>query len=183
VETWHRVTVLSVGGVLGVNARFWLGVAINRWTSSQFPWATFTINVTGSFAIGLCTALLARWLPHPHARLLVIVGFLGGYTTFSSYSIESLTLWERGERSLCLAYLLGSVVAGFTAVVFGTAIGRGLGQSGATTVTPGSGSSAASSQVLPSRPGGQSAPVPFTDDRSPRAHPLAKQTEEPEASR
>ena len=126
VETWYQVAVLSVGGVLGVNARFWLGVAINRWTGSQFPWATFTINVTGSFAIGLCTAVLARWLPHPHVRLLVVVGFLGGYTTFSSYSLESLLLWERGERGLCLAYLLGSVVAGFAAVVLGTVVGRGL---------------------------------------------------------
>ena len=71
VETWYRVAVLSIGGVLGVNARFWLGVAINRWAGSQFPWATFTINITGSFAIGLCTAVLARWLPHPHVRLLV----------------------------------------------------------------------------------------------------------------
>jgi fluoride exporter len=132
VETWYRVVVLSVGGVLGVNARFWLGVAINRWTSSQFPWATFTINITGSFAIGLCTALLARWLPHPYARLLVVVGFLGGYTTFSSYSMESLTLWERGERGLCLAYLLGSVVAGFVAVILGAILGRGLAQPGPT---------------------------------------------------
>ena len=132
VETWYQVAALSVGGVLGVNARFWLGVAISRYTSSQFPWATFTINVTGSFAIGLCTAVLARWLPHPHARLLVIVGFLGGYTTFSSYSMESLALWERGERSLCLAYVSGSVVAGLVAVVLGTALGRGLAQPDAT---------------------------------------------------
>jgi fluoride exporter len=124
VETWYRVAVLSIGGVLGVNARFWLGVAINRFTSAQFPWATFTINVSGSFAIGLCTAVLARWLPHPHARLLIVVGFLGGYTTFSSYSMESLALWERGERGLCVAYLVGSVVAGFVAVVLGTMLGR-----------------------------------------------------------
>jgi fluoride exporter len=183
LENWYRVAVLSVGGVLGVNARFWLGVVINRWTSSQFPWATFTINITGSFAIGLCTAVLARWLPHPHARLLVIVGFLGGYTTFSSYSIESLTLWERGERSLCLAYLLGSVVAGITAVVFGTAVGRGLGQSGGITTAPGGSSSTASSQVFASRPGGRSAPLRFADDRNPPAvHPPAQPTKEPEAS-
>jgi CrcB protein len=92
VETWYQVAVLLLVGFLGVNARFWLGVAINRWTSSQFPWATFTINLSGSFAIRLCTALLTRWLPHPHTRLFIIVGFLGGYTTFSSYSVESLTL-------------------------------------------------------------------------------------------
>jgi fluoride exporter len=127
MESWYQVVVLSVGGVLGVNARYWLGVAITRWTGPQFPWATFTINVTGSFAIGLFTVFLARWLPqHPHARLLVVVGFLGGYTTFSSFSFESTTLWERGERGLCLTYMIGSVVAGFAAVLVGTALGRGL---------------------------------------------------------
>jgi fluoride exporter len=127
VESWYQVVVLSVGGVLGVNARYWLGLAITRWVGAQFPWATFTINVSGSFAIGLFTVFLARWLPqHPHARLLVVVGFLGGYTTFSSFSFESMTLWERGEPALCLTYLIGSVVAGFAAVLVGTALGRGL---------------------------------------------------------
>jgi fluoride exporter len=174
--------VLSVGGVLGVNARFWLGVVINRWTSSQFPWATFTINITGSFAIGLCTAVLARWLPHPHVRLLVIVGFLGGYTTFSSYSIESLTLWERGERGLCVTYLLGSVVAGFAAVVLGTLLGRGLQQHEATTSTSESSSSSANARVFPLRPGERSTPPSFAVDRHSDVHPPARQAEQPEAS-
>jgi CrcB protein len=182
VETWIRVAVLSVGGALGVNARFWLGVAISRWTSSQFPWATFTINVTGSFAIGLCTAVLARWLPHPHARLLITVGFLGGYTTFSSYSIESLTLWERGERGLCLTYLLGSVVAGFAAVVLGTVLGRGLQRPETTTGASDSNSSAAISHAVPLYPGNQSAPPSSTDDRHSHARPPERQAEEPEAS-
>jgi fluoride exporter len=126
VETWYRIVVLSVGGSLGVNARYWLGVAITRWVGTRFPWATFSINVSGSFAIGLLTMLLSRWLPHPHARLLVVVGFLGGYTTFSSFSLEAMTLWERGETWSCLGYLLGSVVAGLAAVVLGAAVGRVL---------------------------------------------------------
>ena len=126
MERWYQVAVLSAGGVLGVNARYWLGIVINRWVGVQFPWATFTINVSGSFAIGLLSVLLARWLPHPHARLLVVVGFLGGYTTFSSFSFESLALWERGELGLCIAYMGGSVAAGFAAVVLGTALGREL---------------------------------------------------------
>jgi fluoride exporter len=126
VETWYRVMVMSVGGVLGVNARYWLGIVITRWTGPPFPWATFTINVTGSFAIGLLSIFLDRWLPNPHARLLVVVGFLGGYTTFSSYSFESMKLWERGEHRLCLTYMMGGVAAGFAAVVLGTSLGRGL---------------------------------------------------------
>ena len=74
-----------------------------------------------------CAAeILSRWSPHAHSRLVVIVGFLGGYTTFSSYSYESMKLWERGERGLCLAYMFGSVAAGFGGVILGTAPGRGL---------------------------------------------------------
>jgi CrcB protein len=136
VERWYQVAVLSLGGVLGVNARYWLGVVVNRWTGTQFPWATFTINVSGSFAIGLLSILLARWLPHSHARLLVVVGFLGGYTTFSSFSFESLALWERGEWGLCIGYMAGSVAFGFAAVVLGTALGRELSQPSAERVGP-----------------------------------------------
>ncbi len=126
VEGWYQVALLSVGGSIGVNARYWLGVAINRWLGPQFYWATLAINVSGSFAIGLLTVLLARWLPHPQMRLLLVVGFLGGYTTFSSFSWESLVLWERGERAQCVGYVVGSVGAGLVAVVLGTALGRGL---------------------------------------------------------
>jgi CrcB protein len=125
VDKLIQVGALSLGGVLGVNARFWLGILINRWTGPQFPWATFVINVTGSFFIGFLTMVLSHWLPHPNLRLMVITGFLGGYTTFSTFAFESLTLWERGERGLSFGYMAGSVAAGFLAV----ALGVGLAQS------------------------------------------------------
>ncbi len=126
METWFKVIALSIGGSLGVNARYWLGVWVNRWTSPQFPWATVTINVSGSFAIGFLTVALTRWIPHPNVRLLVITGFLGGYTTFSTFENDALTLWERGEGILMAANLVGSVTAGFGAVLLGTALARGL---------------------------------------------------------
>jgi fluoride exporter len=118
--------VLSVGGALGVNARYWLGWVINRWVSHPFPWATFTINVSGSFAIGFLTTVLARWLPHQNVRLFVLVGFLGGYTTFSTFAFESLTLWERGEAGMSLTNLVGSVVAGVVAVGLGVGLARAV---------------------------------------------------------
>jgi CrcB protein len=127
VELWAKVLLLSLGGALGVNLRFWLGAWISRWSSPLFPWATFTINVTGSFAIGLLTILLARWLPHPNFRLFVVVGFLGGYTTFSSYAFETLTLAERGEIVPAMAYAAGSVVMGLVAVSLGVLAARFLG--------------------------------------------------------
>ena len=99
---------------------------MSRWSSPLFPWATFTINITGSFAIGFLAVVLARWLPHPHVRMLVIVGFLGGYTTFSSYAYESLM--GTGEVGLALAYVTGSVILGLIAVTIGVAVARVLGQ-------------------------------------------------------
>jgi CrcB protein len=122
-QMW-KVLALSVGGVLGVNARYWLGHWMNQWASPKFPWATFAINVTGSFAIGFLTILLAKWLPHPSARLLLVSGLLGGYTTFSAYSFESLSLWERGDRWEAVAYVAGSVLAALAAVALGVALAR-----------------------------------------------------------
>jgi CrcB protein len=128
VEIWTKVIVLSIGGTLGVNARYWLGVWMNRWTTPQFPWATFAINISGSFLIGFLTNALARWMPHPNLRLMVITGFLGGYTTFSTFENDALTLWERGEGILMAANVFGSVAVGFAAVVLGTALARGLAE-------------------------------------------------------
>ena len=121
---WIEVGWLSIGGVLGVNARYWLAVWMSRWTGAKFPWATLTINVSGSFAIGFLSTILARWIPTHHARLFVLVGFLGGYTTFSTFAFESHVLWERGEIGRALANMGGSVVAGFLAVILGVALGR-----------------------------------------------------------
>ncbi len=128
-EIWTKIIVLSIGGVLGVNARYWQGAWINRVTSPQFPWATVIINVTGSFLIGFLAVVLTRWMPHPNVRLMVITGILGGYTTFSTFENDALTLWERGEGMLMAANLIGSVAAGFGAVVLGTALARGLTES------------------------------------------------------
>ena len=89
----------------------------------------FDDNVSGSFLIGSLTVVLARWMPHPHLRLLLITGFLGGYTTFSTFQNDwLLILWERGEGLLMSANLVGSVVLGFAAVVLGTAAARGLAE-------------------------------------------------------
>src|SRR5262249_22557671 len=74
--------------------------------------------------IGFLTVVLARWLPHPNVRLLVVVGFLGGYTTFSTFSADALTLCERGEVGRALGYLAGSAAAGVVAVGLGVGIAR-----------------------------------------------------------
>lgn len=122
MEVWSRVISLSVGGMLGVNARHWMGVWMTRWAPA--PWATFTINITGSFAIGFLTMTLTRWVPHPHLRLMILTGFLGGYTTFSTYAFESAVLWDRGAKHLALLNMFGSIVVGVVAAFSGMALAR-----------------------------------------------------------
>jgi CrcB protein len=126
VDRWIRVLILSVGGALGVNALYWLGLWMSRWVDPRFPWAIFITNVSGSFGVGFLVALMTRWLPHPYFRLLVVAGFLGGYTTFSTFAFDSLTLWEEGERGRSLANMFGSVTAGVAAVAIGATLARGI---------------------------------------------------------
>ncbi len=126
MEIAARVLVLTVGGALGVNARYWFGLLAGPVAGTRFPWATVMINVSGSFAIGLVAVVLAERWPHPLVRIFALTGILGGYTTFSAYMFESVSLWERGDRALAAANVLGSVVVGLLAVVLGMALGRWL---------------------------------------------------------
>jgi len=130
LEPLLRVVWLSIGGAVGVNARYWLAAAIERAIGGRFPWATFTINVSGAFAVGLLATLMTRLGSNPPARLLAVVGFLGGYTTFSTFALESHRLAESGAAGRSLGYMLGSVAAGLCAVALGVALGRGLGFAG-----------------------------------------------------
>jgi CrcB protein len=101
-----------LGAGLGANVRYWLSAMIQARNTTPFPWGTFTINVTGCFGIGLITGvLLAMDLGAPW-RLLIVVGFLGGYTTFSSFSNETFGLIQRGNMVYAAAYVLGSVFVG-----------------------------------------------------------------------
>lgn len=123
---WARVALLSAGGVLGVNARYWLSLWVSRWADPLFPWGTFIVNVSGSFAVGFLSVALTNRLPHPQARLFVVTGFLGGYTTFSAFMLETLSLWEREAMGRAAAYALGSLAAGLLAVVLGVGLARGV---------------------------------------------------------
>jgi len=109
------------GGAVGSLLRYLAGVAImSRWTG-RFPIATFLINVTGSFAIGLVATLLAN-SANPNLRPLIITGLLGGYTTFSSYEWEAFGAVRGGAVGIGLLYLVGSVVIGFLACWLGVAL-------------------------------------------------------------
>ena len=115
----HPVALLTIGGGLGTNARYFLGRAVARFQGdAAFPWATFLINVLGSALLGV---VAAAYLNHPDpARrnwyLLLGTGFCGGFTTFSTFSLEALTLIQDGRPWTALAYALGSVACGLLAV-------------------------------------------------------------------
>ncbi|HET7923777.1 MAG TPA: fluoride efflux transporter CrcB [Rhodanobacteraceae bacterium] len=120
------MTVLwvALGGALGSVARYaFSGIAV-RWLGADFPYGTLFVNVTGSFAIGLLAALVAsdgRPLVGADARAFLLVGVLGGFTTFSSFSLETLNLARSGALGLAVLNVAGSVVLCLAAVSLGFA--------------------------------------------------------------
>lgn len=118
-----RYVLVMLGGGLGSLARYAAGLAIMTRFGGRFPLGTMVVNVTGSFLIGLSMVLLTERLqPHPYYRLLLVVGFLGGYTTFSSFEYETLALIRGGSAWLGLANVLGSVLFGYAAVWLGAVL-------------------------------------------------------------
>jgi fluoride exporter len=115
---------IAVGGAAGSLARYGVGRAIG-FRGGSFPWATFTVNVTGCFLIGVATATLVErhHLP-PWARVGLVVGVLGGYTTFSTFGQEGYSLFDSGDVAVALAYAAASVVVGILAVYLGVLAGR-----------------------------------------------------------
>lgn len=115
---------VAVGGALGATARYSVYRAI-AWHGPGFPVATGVVNVLGSFIMGVLAIALAERFGNHYAPLL-LTGFLGGFTTFSAFSLDALTLWERGQHLGMLAYVLASVVLSLVAVIAGLFVGRGV---------------------------------------------------------
>ena len=113
---------IAAGGAVGTLARFGLAGMINE--TSQ-PWGTVAVNLIGSFALGL---LIGIWgIDHPSdIRLAATVGVLGGFTTFSTFALETVSLWEAGQSGLAISSAAVSVVGGIAAAVVGLAVGRAV---------------------------------------------------------
>lgn len=110
----NRFLAISLGAIVGANARYWLGTWLDQTFSTGFPLGTFIINVTGSLVLGFFVVLTTERLSlSPEWRLLMAVGFLGSYTTFSTFSVETWRLAANGSWPLALLNALGSVGAGF----------------------------------------------------------------------
>jgi CrcB protein len=116
---------IAGGAAIGANLRFWLGELVGQRGAMVFPWATFAINVLGSLAIGIFYAWEMKYTPHFQARLFIAVGICGGFTTFSTFSWESLRLMEKGEWFAFGVYAVGSVVLTIAACALGYFVTRG----------------------------------------------------------
>jgi CrcB protein len=122
---WAPYLLVGAGGFLGTNARFVVGGWVAERVGPGFPAGTLVVNVTGSLIIGLLLVLLTERLAAPPAwRLLLVVGFLGGYTTFSSYTFEALALLEAGAWARGAWYVLGSNGLGLAACYAGMVVAR-----------------------------------------------------------
>lgn len=103
--------VVALGGALGAMGRYGL-LKLLPYSSSEFPWPIFTANCLGSIAIGLCYALIVdKGVLPDHWRPFIAIGFLGAFTTFSTFALDAVTLWQQGQSSLSIVYVLSSVIA------------------------------------------------------------------------
>ncbi len=117
---------ISIGAILGANVRYLLGGWVSEQAGSGFPWGTFVINVTGSLVIGIVLGLAADRTVPWWWRSGVAVGFLGSYTTFSTFSYETINLMRDGSYVAALANAGGSLVVSLVAVAIGLAIARAV---------------------------------------------------------
>ena len=119
--------VVFLGGGLGAGFRHLTGMAALRLLGPNYPWGTLIVNVVGSLAMGIFIALLGRKIQATNElRLLIATGFLGGFTTFSAFSLDVAVMWERGATSTAFIYVLASVVLSITALFAGLWLVRSI---------------------------------------------------------
>lgn len=119
---WNTL-IVALGGGIGAAGRYLTNVGVMRLVGPGFPFGTVTVNVVGSFLMGLLVILLADKGGNKYAPFLM-TGVLGGFTTFSAFSLDAVALYERNEILLAGVYVLGTVIVGIAALVAGMAIGR-----------------------------------------------------------
>ncbi len=120
-----NIFLVALGGAVGSVCRYLVGLATLRQFGPDFPWGTLTVNIVGSFAIGVLIELIVRKLDaSPEMRLLLVTGFLGGFTTFSAFSLDAIYLFERGELVTAGIYVGASIILSLIAVYAGLALVR-----------------------------------------------------------
>ena len=120
-----NIIYVATGGALGATARYLTGVAAVRVMGHGFPWGTMTVNIVGSFLMGVVIVVMAEKSGHRFSPFLV-TGILGGFTTFSSFSLDAFTIYERGQIGLAAIYVLTSVMLSLSAIFAGLLITRNI---------------------------------------------------------
>lgn len=127
-EGMFHLLLVAVGGAIGASLRHLVNLGSLRLVGPNYPWGTMAINIAGSFAMGVFIELLARRLNASNElKLFVATGILGGFTTFSAFSLDFAVLWERGAALPALAYAIASVVGSLLAIFLGLWLARTVG--------------------------------------------------------
>ena len=124
----YHLVIVAAGGAVGASLRHLTGFAAMRLLGVNFPWGTLAVNIVGSFAMGVFIELLARRFGASNElRLFVATGLLGGFTTFSAFSLDVAVLWERGAAGTAVGYVLVSVIGAILALFAGLWVARTFG--------------------------------------------------------
>jgi CrcB protein len=126
-----HLAVIFLGGGLGAISRYLISKQVNLWSSSTFPWGTLTVNMLGSFIIGLLFGLSEVYLISPQWRLFLMVGFLGALTTFSSFSLETINLLRENQLQSFILNILFNNIGSITMAVVGMIAVKALLRTGA----------------------------------------------------
>jgi CrcB protein len=122
-----KVILVGVGGFIGANVRYWLSAWIDQNFGLRFPLGTFIINLTGSLILGfVATLAVERALIDPRWRLAIAVGFVGAYTTFSTFTYESIKLIESGSYGLAALNVVASAILGLIGAAIGMVLARAI---------------------------------------------------------
>lgn len=123
----QQLTAVAIGGAAGAVMRWLMAGAVQRWTGTAFPWGTFAVNALGSFLLGfLFVWLIERSTASELVRLALTVGLLGAFTTFSTYSLESIRLLQEGVLGMAAANIVGQVVVCLVLTWLGIQLARAI---------------------------------------------------------